>query len=1020
MRFLPVLLFVTACSYKIEGPTPVVTGARNERDQSTGPAYLCNAQGDAASGWMVDALGDKFAPLPTGALVHTAGATMPAVALSGPESYTLPSAYVHFIDQTKMPLSMRTADSAADAHALAPGDYALTVTNLNGKLGSVPAAIRVVPPPQITAVSLTAAGGPGTTLCADQAQTLTITGTGFRTDKLPSVAIGAHTFTADSATATTATVTLPAGTFTSADTSGAPTVYTVYLTNPEGCAAPFGSAPKAPAQISAFPTCNALGTLTLNPRFGWTQRNQVVTISNAFSAPATKGFSGGAPTVTITAPIKGSSTPTSIPLRRVAFVNANTITAVVPTCSGASSTPFSDTSALGCPNGIMPGGPYTITIADPAGPIGGLSGTQGFSVVANEPPTIASISPSLGDTSAGVPDLRITSGGLTGANFAATAKAQLVYLAGANVRACDLPAPISQTASVIHVTVPTSIVQANCVEYDPTGAQVPATAGFAISTGLYVIRVQDTADTAYGDYSGLIVTQPSKKPSSSAPAGASLATARADFPLVQAGDDLGNQYLYALGGIDGPTPTGTALSSIEVAQITEFGVLASFVTLDPGRSALGYVGATGTTPAPRHGLGAVAVTVPGDTSYLFVLGGINSSGYAITNVERAQVLKAGDAPVINSPITISAGGTLAQGSYYYKVSALLGAGDAKNPGGETLASDIEPVTLGSAANAKATVTWPCLAGAVKYRIYRTAAPNQPAGTEQLLTEVTKQVASCTGSPLPAETFTDDGGGTPAGLKPLPGGALGRWVAMPSLPTARGQLAAKLVNDRIFAVGGCTTTTGTPTCNAPGGETATVDIANISGASITGFATAVSMTQARRQASLTVANAATAPTSFTATTPTPGNVKDQWLMVLYGQAAGLVLQNSIHGVEVAKVIANASPIVPAFGDAGYGSSSLGVTGGWGEAVADLLLVFGMNSGGGFNFKLPSGSSTLCGGLQCTSNTSFAGTLTDASNLGVTNRFLPGEVLYRAYVYVAGGLTGGGAADTAQSTVDRIQY
>ena len=1017
MRFLPVLLFVSACSYKIEGPTPVVTGARNERDQSTGPAYLCNAQGDAASGWLVDALGDKFAPLPTGALVHTPGVTMPTVALSGPESYTVPVAYVRYIDQTRMPLAMRTADSAADAHALAPGDYGLTVTNLNGASGSSTAAIRVVPPPQITAVSLTGNSGTGTVLCADQAQTLTITGTGFRSDKLPSVAIGAHTFTAATSTATTATVSLPAGTFTSGQTSGAGTVYTVYLTNPEGCAAPYGTAPQAPAQITAYPTCNSLGTLTLNPRFGWTQRNQVVTISNAFTAPATKGFSGGSPTVTISATLKGSSAPTTIPLRRVAFVNANTITAVVPTCSGASSTPFSDTSSLGCPNGIKPGGPYTISISDPAGNTGSLSGAQGFVVVANEPPTIASISPSLGDTSAAVPDLQINSGGLTGTNFAATSKAQIVFLAGANIRACDLPAAISQTTSVIHVPVPTSIAQANCVEYDPTGAQVPATAGFTISTGLFVIRVQDTADPAYGDYSGLIITQPSKKPSSSAPAGAALATARADFPLVQAGDDLGNQYLYALGGIDGPALTGTALSSIEVAQITEFGVLASFSVLD--RTALGYLGASGTTPAPRHGLASVAVQVPADTGYLFVLGGIDPSGHALANVERAQVLKSADAPVINSPIGIATGGTLAPGSYYYKVSALLSASDPSNPGGETLASDLEPVTIGSTTSAKATLTWPCLAGAVKYRIFRTVAANQPAGTERLLTEVTKQVASCTGSPLPVESFTDDGGTTPAGQQPQSPGALGRWVAMTPLPTPRGQLAAKRAGDRIFAVGGCIVTTGTPACNGPGFETATVDIASVAGATITGY-TAATMTQARRQASLTVANAATAPTSFTATTPTPGNVKDQWLMVLYGQAAGTVLQNSGHGVEVAKVVTNGSATAPVFGDAGYGSSSLGVTGGWGEAVADLLLVFGLDSGGGFRFKLPSGSSTICAGAQCTSNTSFTGTLTDASNLGVTNRFLPGEVLYRAYVYVAGGLTGSGPTDTAQSTVDRIQY
>src|SRR5579859_7952942 len=141
IRRLPPLLLLAACSYKIQGPTPVVTGAQNERDKSTGPAYVCNAQGDPTDGWLVDALGDKFAPIPNQALVHTAGVTMPAVTLSGPETYPVPYKYVRFIDKTRMPLALRTADSLADAHTLTPGDYTLTVTNLNGASGSAAAAL---------------------------------------------------------------------------------------------------------------------------------------------------------------------------------------------------------------------------------------------------------------------------------------------------------------------------------------------------------------------------------------------------------------------------------------------------------------------------------------------------------------------------------------------------------------------------------------------------------------------------------------------------------------------------------------------------------------------------------------------------------------------------------------------------------------------------------------------------------------------------------------------------------------
>src|SRR5260370_32794770 len=55
------VLALSACARKIEGPTPTVSGARSERDQSTAPAYLCNTQGDPTDGWLTEVLGDNFA-----------------------------------------------------------------------------------------------------------------------------------------------------------------------------------------------------------------------------------------------------------------------------------------------------------------------------------------------------------------------------------------------------------------------------------------------------------------------------------------------------------------------------------------------------------------------------------------------------------------------------------------------------------------------------------------------------------------------------------------------------------------------------------------------------------------------------------------------------------------------------------------------------------------------------------------------------------------------------------------------
>ena len=95
MRRLLALLLVCACARRISGgPTPSVTGARNERDLSTAPASLCNAQGDPANGWLMDVLGDDFAPMPADLLSGTPTLLMPVVRLDGPESFVVPDAQV--------------------------------------------------------------------------------------------------------------------------------------------------------------------------------------------------------------------------------------------------------------------------------------------------------------------------------------------------------------------------------------------------------------------------------------------------------------------------------------------------------------------------------------------------------------------------------------------------------------------------------------------------------------------------------------------------------------------------------------------------------------------------------------------------------------------------------------------------------------------------------------------------------------------------------------------------------------
>jgi hypothetical protein len=102
-----------------------------------------------------------------------------------------------------------------------------------------------------------------------------------------------------------------------------------------------------------------------------------------------------------------------------------------------------------------------------------------------------------------------------------------------------------------------------------------------------------------------------------------------------------------------------------------------------------------------------------------------------------------------------AGGTLAAGTYFYKVTALDGAG------GETTASTEASVTI--AVNHLVNLTWTSVPLAVGgYNVYRSTT----TGTEVLL--------AGTGLPAPTNAYTDNGSAAPSGtsytIAPAPNGA----------------------------------------------------------------------------------------------------------------------------------------------------------------------------------------------------------------------------------------------------------
>ncbi len=121
--------------------------------------------------------------------------------------------------------------------------------------------------------------------------------------------------------------------------------------------------------------------------------------------------------------------------------------------------------------------------------------------------------------------------------------------------------------------------------------------------------------------------------------------------------------------------------------------------------------------------------------------------------------------------TVLAGGSLALGTWIYRVTAVVG-------GRETLAGYREFVTLTAAGDQSIHLDWDPVPGAT-YNLYRSAAAvSAVAGDEATFLLV---------ADLATDEYTDDGALTvdldlpaPDGVRPLPPGSLGRWTAAASM------------------------------------------------------------------------------------------------------------------------------------------------------------------------------------------------------------------------------------------------
>ncbi len=276
------------------------------------------------------------------------------------------------------------------------------------------------------------------------------------------------------------------------------------------------------------------------------------------------------------------------------------------------------------------------------------------------------------------------------------------------------------------------------------------------------------ADGTYGEYSPITVTNPAQKFLEFQP-GTEFNTARRAPTALAGSASRTARYLYVLGGDDGDV--SGAMSSGEFARIDRFGAPQSW-------NPLPYDLPTGRTFAD-------GVRVD---DFLYMVGGHDGDNVS-DQVLRARVLDPLDVPeIVNIDLDVEefvelppdeTPEGLDRGTYYYRVSAVYTDDDPANPGGESLASEPQPLRL-PIDGITLTISWEppedINHDIAYYRVYRSVDPDDPYGGESLIYETADAGET---------SFTDDGTEAPdAGDHPLPQGSLGMWHEVATLNHGR--------------------------------------------------------------------------------------------------------------------------------------------------------------------------------------------------------------------------------------------
>ena len=513
----------------------------------------------------------------------------------------------------------------------------------------------------------------------------------------------------------------------------------------------------------------------VTPKFGTATAKTPITITGS-------GFVA-TPKIYLRAP-GGALTPVT----SVAFVSSTSLTGIAPT-------------------GLAIGN-YDVLVVDPSD-CASVSGGS-FKVLANSAPVVLSVAPASGTTHN---DVDVT---ITGCNFPA----------GATVSTVSAPPANTELAQLVKTAPVAGAGDARCNGdplYTMTGTIQTKTKAMAV--GAYLVRITNPTDSTFGDYSSFVVNNPNGNLAAGGwKVDPSLVTGRRSLGLLAGRVNDASRFLYAIGG---ESAAGVPLKTVEVAPVDRFGQLGAWFVeknqLGVARSGLSVV---------RQGTYLYAI---GGTSSTNGTGGVAPTGTALGSIERAVILDPSGAPKITDPVVDIASGTVAKGTYYYRVAAFLDNSDPQTAG-ETLTTDEAVATLSASGNVALTWTAPAVGTALRYRVYRSKTPDAASGSEVLLKD---NIAGL--------TYTDTGADVPGTELPPALGSTGPWVTTTTaLLHPRIDSAATIAADpsgarHLYVTGGfgqCLATVGIMDCYERAtisADGATVGAAFIAGATSFGHA-----------------------------------------------------------------------------------------------------------------------------------------------------------------------------------------